>query len=174
MNETLDGVFHYYQTAINLRSYRQEVLASNIANADTPGYKARDFDFGSALTTALAGGSSGSHSNAKGLAMTRSGHLPSDPGVMMTAPGHLPANPSMAMTDQGHLPGNSALDPVGHALAQASAQLQYRKPTQDSADGNTVDMDVERSHFANNAIHYEANLTLLTGRIKDLILASSS
>jgi len=39
----------FFQTAINLRQQRQEVLAANIANADTPNYKARDFDFSSAL-----------------------------------------------------------------------------------------------------------------------------
>lgn len=39
----------FFQTAINLRQQRQEVLASNIANADTPNYKARDFDFKTAL-----------------------------------------------------------------------------------------------------------------------------
>lgn len=44
----------FFQAAINLRQQRQEVLASNIANADTPNYKARDFDFGSALQGAMA------------------------------------------------------------------------------------------------------------------------
>ncbi|MDR1648275.1 MAG: flagellar basal body rod protein FlgB [Zoogloeaceae bacterium] len=34
-----------YTQAMSLRTYRQQVLASNIANADTPYYKARDFDF---------------------------------------------------------------------------------------------------------------------------------
>jgi len=38
--------------ALNLRAKRSEVLASNIANADTPHYKAQDFDFRSALTRA--------------------------------------------------------------------------------------------------------------------------
>ncbi|TAM03430.1 MAG: flagellar basal body rod protein FlgB, partial [Pusillimonas sp.] len=39
----------FFQTAINLRQQRQQVLAANIANADTPNYKARDFDFSSTL-----------------------------------------------------------------------------------------------------------------------------
>jgi flagellar basal-body rod protein FlgB len=164
MNETLDGVFHYYQTAISLRSYRQEVLASNIANADTPGYKAQDFDFGNALNTALKQPSASMNA--------QSGNVLG--GLAMTQAGHLPTNPALSLSDTGHLPGNPVLDPVGHAMAQASAKLQYRIPSQDSADGNTVDMDVERTQFANNAIHYEANLTLLTGRIKDLIAATTS
>src|SRR5215470_3336868 len=39
--------------ALDLRAYRTEVLASNIANADTPNFKARDFDFASALRGAM-------------------------------------------------------------------------------------------------------------------------
>jgi flagellar basal-body rod protein FlgB len=39
--------------ALNLRAYRTEVLASNIANADTPNFKARDFDFAAALSGAI-------------------------------------------------------------------------------------------------------------------------
>ncbi len=39
--------------ALDLRAHRTEVLASNIANADTPNYKARDFDFAAALSGAM-------------------------------------------------------------------------------------------------------------------------
>jgi len=38
-----------YENALRFRAHRNEVLASNIANADTPNYKARDLDFGAAL-----------------------------------------------------------------------------------------------------------------------------
>lgn len=41
--------------ALGLRAERQQVLASNIANADTPHYKARDFDFSQAMAGAMAG-----------------------------------------------------------------------------------------------------------------------
>jgi flagellar basal-body rod protein FlgB len=41
--------------ALDLRARRSEILASNIANADTPGYKARDFDFASQLRAAMSG-----------------------------------------------------------------------------------------------------------------------
>lgn len=40
--------------ALNLRAMRGEVLAANIANADTPNYKARDFDFRAAMSSAMA------------------------------------------------------------------------------------------------------------------------
>ncbi|GAB4117468.1 MAG: flagellar basal body rod protein FlgB [Rubrivivax sp.] len=45
----------FQSQALLLRSERQRVLASNIANADTPGYQARDFDFKAALSEATAG-----------------------------------------------------------------------------------------------------------------------
>lgn len=45
----------FHQAALNVRAQRQQVLASNIANADTPNYKARDLDFSSALKGAMSG-----------------------------------------------------------------------------------------------------------------------
>ena len=55
MIDRLDNELSTIRTAMNLRAYRQEVLASNIANADTPHYKARDLDFASALSNVMAG-----------------------------------------------------------------------------------------------------------------------
>ena len=45
----------------------------------------------------------------------------------------------------------------------------YRVPVQASADGNTVEMDVERAQFSENAVRYEAGLTFITGQIKTLM-----
>jgi flagellar basal-body rod protein FlgB len=50
----LDGLFQFHQAALSLHAERQKLIASNIANADTPGYKARDVDFVSALKNAQA------------------------------------------------------------------------------------------------------------------------
>lgn len=44
--------FGIHEQALQLRAMRNEVLTSNIANADTPNYKARDVDFGVALRQA--------------------------------------------------------------------------------------------------------------------------
>src|ERR1700722_7733167 len=52
--DRLDADFQFGKQALDLRAYRQEVLTSNIANADTPDYKARDIDFASTLTSPLA------------------------------------------------------------------------------------------------------------------------
>lgn len=75
MIDRIDETMGFHQRALALRAYRQEVLAANIANADTPHYKARDFDFKASLQNALGGrvGTGGP------LALVR------------TAPGHLGA-----------------------------------------------------------------------------------
>jgi len=53
MKALIDNALSFHQTALNLQAHRQQLLASNIANADTPNYKARDIDFRSALQGAL-------------------------------------------------------------------------------------------------------------------------
>ena len=49
------SIFGIHGTALALRSQRLSMLASNIANAATPGYKARDIDFERALDLASKG-----------------------------------------------------------------------------------------------------------------------
>lgn len=51
MNRLTDAL-NFQSQALVLRSERQRLLASNIANADTPGYEARDFNFANALRDA--------------------------------------------------------------------------------------------------------------------------
>jgi flagellar basal-body rod protein FlgB len=133
MINRIDQELGFSQTALNLRAYRQELLASNIANADTPHYKARDIDFKAALAGALGNAQSG----ALGLSRTAQGHLP------------------------------------GAFSNRFGAELQYRGEQQASVDGNTVNMDVERAAFAENAIQLEAMLTFVNGRFKTLANALS-
>ena len=72
MVSKLDVAFNYQQSALGLRAQRQQILAGNIANADTPNYKARDFDFSTALKNAVAGRASG---GGLSLAATSNRHL---------------------------------------------------------------------------------------------------
>ena len=132
----LDDALRFHQTALSLREQRQQLLASNIANADTPNFKARDIDF----TKALQG------------AMTRAGQVPNQAPaeLVKTAATHLSASGT----------GN-----IG------SAPLLYRTTQQGNVDGNTVDMDVERNQFADNALRYEAGITLIGAKIKELLSA---
>ena len=134
MLSKIDNDLAFVQAALNLRAQRQEVLAANIANSDTPNYKARDLDFPSALRSALgaAGGT---------LKLVR------------TSGRHLNA---------------------GGAGGMASGVIKYRSSVQPSLDGNTVDMDVERADFTDNAIHYQFLLDRATSEFKMLGSAIAS
>ena len=135
----LDDYLRFNEAALSLRSQRQQVLASNIANADTPNYKARDIDFASALQGVMA----------------RS--APPAGVLAATAPAHIGGAGLGA-------PGNADLLPDGTAL-------QYRGVVQGAVDGNTVDMDVERNQFADNAVRYEAGITMINHQIRSLMAA---
>ena len=65
-----DKAFGIHERAVAVRAYRSTVLASNLANADTPHYKARDFDFRGALAEAMHSGR-----QAPALAATHPRHL---------------------------------------------------------------------------------------------------
>lgn len=52
MSISFDKALGIHEQALNFRAQRAEVLANNIANADTPNYKARDLDFSSVLADA--------------------------------------------------------------------------------------------------------------------------
>lgn len=122
----------FYQTALRVREQRQQVLATNIANADTPHFKARDFDFKQALNNALENQ-------------------------------NVTAKTQLALTSARHIPASAALP--------QSPSLAYRVPSQASLDGNTVDMDVERTQFAQNTLNYQADISIISQRIKTLMVA---
>lgn len=74
MIDRLSETFNFRQQALQLREERQKVLAANIANADTPQYKARDIDFRTELSRALSDG----RASSKGinLSTTSEKHIP--------------------------------------------------------------------------------------------------
>jgi flagellar basal-body rod protein FlgB len=90
--DTLD----FQAQALSLRSERQRLIASNIANADTPGYVAREMDFATALRQAT-----GSLAAPPLLAASQPGHL----GGVGTAGGATPLN--YAVASQTNLDRNS-------------------------------------------------------------------
>lgn len=74
MLDKLDAALRFQQEALNLRAERQEILAANIANADTPGYQARDIDFASELKKAMARGRA--ENSGVALTLTSERHIP--------------------------------------------------------------------------------------------------
>lgn len=74
-----DSALGIHEHAVNARVRRAEVLANNLANADTPGFKARDFDFKSMLEQAEAGsGFEMSRSHAGHMSVSDSGGAPGE------------------------------------------------------------------------------------------------
>jgi len=118
----------FHGQALSLRSERQRLLASNIANADTPGYVARDMNFAQALKEATGG-----VQPAKMIATSQAGHIGGTPG------------------------------------ARSEPNLMYATPSQTNLDRNTVDMDRERSSFADNSVKYEATLRFINSSVRTML-----
>lgn len=73
----LDGINtlgNNLEAYLNLLSVRQKLTASNIANADTPGFKTKDIDFEAEFAAALKGNSSPRVIEARGLAVRNDGN----------------------------------------------------------------------------------------------------
>ena len=68
MRFDLDQVFGMHARALQVGNQRMEVLSANIANADTPGFLARDIDFRAAMQAAES-------ESAFALQATRPGHI---------------------------------------------------------------------------------------------------
>ncbi len=94
MLDRLTNALNFQTQALVLRSERQRLIASNIANADTPGYVARDMDFASALKEAT-----GSSTPGNALSATQAGHLSPAAGARSEA-GLKYATPSQTNLDR--------------------------------------------------------------------------
>jgi len=132
----------FHSKALVLRAERQRVIASNIANADTPGYVARDVDFKAAMSNATGGGltaSTSKHQNGGSSGTTHARHIPLSGGAI------------------GTLGGTST--------------LAYAAQSQPSLDGNSVDLDRERANFVDNSVRYEATLRFINGQSKTILSA---
>lgn len=127
----LDAYLGVHQDALKLYGQRTSVLANNIANADTPNYKAQDIDF-----RAVLAGTAGASAKPLPLSAANGAHI----------------------AGAGAAPG-------------AGAQLKYRVPLAPSLDGNTVDVQMEQAAFADNSVRYQAALSFLSSKFKDLMTA---
>ena len=126
LNDKIDTLLKTQRDVLGVMVRRQELIASNIANADTPHYHARDLDFRAALTAVKAATAGGA------LHTTHPRHQP------------LATPPAAALT-----PG-------------------YRVTGQAAVDGNSVDMDAERTAFAENTLRYEASLRFMQSMVSGL------
>jgi len=139
LNQLTDSL-NFQATALTLRSERQRLIASNIANADTPGYTARDFNFSDALSQATG--------------RTSVAQAPLAGGARL----------QMAASKSGHM----GLNGVSGQAAGANPELNYASASQTNLDNNTVDMDRERASFADNTVRYEATLRFINSQVRTL------
>ncbi|MCD9006887.1 flagellar basal body rod protein FlgB [Luteimonas sp. XNQY3] len=115
MSNPISSYLGFQLDALPLREQRMKLIASNLANADTPGYQARDLDFNAALANAARVRETGT-APAREL---QSNHIP--------LPGDDGLNPfSVArIAAQASLDGNS-VDPDAERAAYGRAALEYR------------------------------------------------
>jgi flagellar basal-body rod protein FlgB len=136
----LTASLDFHSHALTLRAERQRLIAGNIANADTPGYQARDFKFADAMRNAIA------------------------------ASGGTPASGADRLGDLlGEGPGQGIADDVmrsGSASSTRSPTARFAVPSQTSLDSNTVDMDRERAASADNTVKYEATLRFINSSVR--------
>ena len=109
---SIDKVIQYHETAVLLRSKRSEILASNIANANTPGYKARDIDFKEAMRIA-------STQQSSGLKTTHSAHY-------STGQGTVPANLKYVQPFQTGTGDGNTVDLPSQQAAFGQNALEYQ------------------------------------------------
>ena len=145
MFDKLTSGLAFQGQALVARAERQRVIASNIANADTPNYRARDFDFKAAMAQALG---------ETGYQVAR----PVAPGTYQSdyrATAHLPLN---------RIQGSQL-------LGEADKEMGYTVQTQPAMDDNSVELDRERATFVDNSVRYEATLRFINGGSKTILTA---
>jgi flagellar basal-body rod protein FlgB len=106
-----DDVFGIHPQALMLRARRAEVIAGNLANADTPGYKARDFDFHKVLKQELQ--------SSTRLRTTDQHHIQADAGLVP------PAQMLYRTPMQPSLDGNTVDTEQEHTAFSANA-IEYQ------------------------------------------------
>lgn len=153
MFANLTNGLDFQAKALVIRAERQRVIASNIANSDTPGFIGRDINFKEAMSAAMG---------ASGGTTTGGNHLA--PLSLSTSSSTTTAGAS----DARHIPLQSTMGSIG---ADGSASLAYTIQTQPAMDGNSVDLDRERANFVDNAVHYEATLRFINGTSKTILSA---
>jgi flagellar basal-body rod protein FlgB len=144
MRSSLDAYLWIHPQALTLEAKRNELLAANLANVDTPNYKARDIDFKAAL--AAAGGEPASTAQSTPTPTLRAVNASAQ------AAAHAPA-------------------PGGSDTSIDGTVLKYRVPMAPALDGNTVDEQLEQSAFVDNNVRYQATLTFLNNALRGLMTA---
>ena len=137
-----DNPFGLPALSLPLREQRLKVLSSNLANADTPGYQAQEFDFQRALK--------GAEDHQRSVS----------------------AGPSRGPLGMGGGGGGGAADAMGLADGPDFRRyVTTRQALQPSLDGNTVNTETENAAFGRAVLEYRASLTFFESRVRGLMTA---
>jgi len=144
MLANLSNEMDFQAKALLIRADRQRIIASNIANIDTPGYSGKDINFKEAMSAALGA------------------------STMTLQPLQaIPANADGAGNSQ-HIPLQSTLSTLAE---EGASNAQFTVQSQPSVDGNSVDIDRERASFVDNSVRYEATLRFIGNYAKTMMSA---
>ncbi|MES2719397.1 MAG: flagellar basal body rod protein FlgB [Pseudomonadota bacterium] len=116
-----DKALGIHEQALMLRAQRNGILATNIANADTPNYKARDIDFSAAMASLKSGAS-----NPVSLQATQNGHIGVESNSSLSPLG---AQLQYRLPQQPSLDGNTVEAHIEEA-AYADNALRYQASLQ--------------------------------------------
>ena len=145
MFANLTNALDFQSKALVLRAERQQVIASNIANADTPGYSGRDIDFKQAMQQAMGQSS-------------------------LTLPMQQQQRNQPARKEQP-TPAIFRSPALKTASSAKNTPSDYTVQTQPAMDGNSVDLDRERANFVDNSVRYEATLRFINGSSRTILSA---
>ncbi len=133
LNRLTDGI-EFQTQALLLRAERQRMIAGNIANADTPGYQARDFSFAQALRGAVG-------ESPSAVLTTHAAHVGGGRG------GAVEATRAFALQAQTNLDSNG-VDMDRERAAFADNALKYESTLRFINSSVRTTLDAMRSHNA--------------------------
>lgn len=137
-----DNPFGLSALSLPLREQRLKVLSSNLANADTPGYQAQEFDFQRALK--------GAEDHQRRVV----------------------ASPARGPLGLGGSGIGGPAEAMGLADGPDFRRyVTTRQALQPSLDGNTVNTETENAAFGRAVLEYRASLTFFESRVRGLMTA---
>lgn len=116
-NNLIDRALGIMPHALSVGARRLELLAENMANSDTPGFKARDIDFRATLNQVMQGGA-----GAERLRVTQPGHLGDGPGAADAVRYRVPSQPSL---DGNTVDGDLEKAAFSEAAVRYQASLDF-------------------------------------------------
>lgn len=146
INRPTDGLL---EKGLELARVRHQVIANNLANVDTPGYKRKDVDFSSVFAAELVREAREAAATQRSISLR----------LVTTQPGHL--------TTTAGRPGGSGA--AGAGADGSGIVVVEDGSTTFRVDGNNVDVDSEMAKLAENTIYYQALAQQVDKRLRTML-----